>query len=245
MKAAGPAAAPAAAQDKERVVAEFLPYIRYAARRLAWRLPPSLSEEDLVSAGVTGLLEALNRFEGGRARLRTFAEYRIRGAMLDALRAADTVPRSARERIRAARAAHARLERLLGRLPEDAEVAREMGLSLADYRKVLAEIGRGVLVRLDDFDPPDAPGEGGLENLPDRAGLEPCALLEAKRCREAVARLIRELPERERLVLSLYYWDEMTMKEIGAVLGLSEGRVCQIHCQALLRVRARLEPQGA
>lgn len=238
-------AAVASNQDSEQVVAEFLPFIRYAARRLAWRLPPSLSEEDLVSAGVAGLLEALHRYDGGRVKLRTFAEYRIRGAMLDTLRAADRVPRSARDRMRAARSAHARLERRLGRLPDDAEVAQEMGISLQEYQRILGEIGRAAL---QSFEGLELRGKGEvtpaeLENTAGGPLDDPLVRLEAAQERDAVARVIQELPEKERLVLSLYYWEEMTMKEVGAVLGLSEGRVCQLHSQAILRIRARLEPE--
>lgn len=229
----------------ERFVAELLPYIRYTARRLAWRLPPSLSEEDLVSAGVTGLLEALRRFDEGRVKVRTYAEYRIRGAMLDALRAADIVPRSARDRMKAARLAYARAEKDLGRMPDDSEVAREMGIEVDDYRRILGEMGRAGVVRFEDVEgvSGDEPGRArpGWPAAP--ADSDPLLRLEAERRRRIVAEVVGELPEKERLVVSLYYGDEMTMKEIAEVLRISEGRVCQLHGQAILRMRARLDPE--
>lgn len=231
--------------DRERIVEEFLPYIRYSARRLRWRLTPSLAEEDLVSAGVAGLLDALRRFDDGRVKLRTYAEYRIRGAMLDALRAADIVPRSARDRIKAARQAHANLERELKRMPDDAEVAKEMGIALGDYHRILGEMGWAIVVRFEDVE--GRSGEVGEQTVHDvlhgRAAQDPLTLLEGERRKDLLAGVVEELPEKERLVVSLYYRDEMTMKEIGAVLGLTEGRVCQLHSQAILRMRARLDPE--
>lgn len=226
---------------KESVIREFLPFIRYTARRLGWRLPPGMSEDDLVSAGVVGLLDALKRFREGTVKLKTYAEHRIKGAMLDELRAADTLPRNVRDRVNAMKSAHTRLEHLLGRFPEDFEVAAALGVTLEEYHKILRENGSALHLRYEDFtgrggdDGPD----GLLESIPDAEGRDPLSLLEKSNMKELLSGVIREIPEKERLVLSLYYWDELTMKEIGKVLGLTEGRVSQLHGQALLRCKSR------
>lgn len=235
--------------DRERIIREFMPYIRYTARRLVWRLPPGLSEEDLASAGVMGLLDALGKYRVGEVKLRTYAEYRIKGAMLDELRAADNLPRSARERVNALKSVHGRLEQKLGRAPEDGEVAEALGVTIDEYHKTLMENGSGMTLRFGDFDPRgDGDGEQGfLETIPDPSATDPLVIVEGENRRRILADVIEALPEKERLVLSLYYWDELTMKEIGLVLGLTEGRVCQLHAQAILRCKARLErgrPRG-
>jgi len=226
---------------KEQIIRDFLPFIRFTARRLAWRLPPGVSEDDLISAGVVGLLDALQRFQPGSVKLKTYAEHRIRGAMLDELRAADTLPRNVRDRVNAMKSAHTRLEHALGRLPEDHEVAEAIGVSLEEYHRILRDSGAGLHLRFEDLtgrggdDGPD----GFLENVPDADGKDPLSQLERSSMQEMLAGVIREIPEKERLVLSLYYWDELTMKEIGKVLGLTEGRVSQLHGQALLRCKSR------
>lgn len=232
------------AQDgdrKERVIRDFLPFIRFTARRLGWRLPPGMSEDDLISSGVVGLLDALQRFQPGTVKLKTYAEHRIRGAMLDELRAADTLPRNVRDRVNAMKSAHTKLEHKLGRFPEDFEVAEAIGVSLEEYHKTLRDNGAGLHLRFEDFT-----GRGGedsadgfLENIPDAEGKDPLSQLERSSMQDLLADVIREIPEKERMVLSLYYWDELTMKEIGKVLGLTEGRVSQLHGQALLRCKSR------
>ncbi len=229
--------------ERERIIREFMPFIKYTARRLGWRLPPGLSEDDLVSTGVMGLLGALRKFRVGEVKLKTYAEHRIRGAMLDELRAADNLPRSARDRVNALKSVHGRLEQTLGRAPEDHEVAETLGVSIDDYHKTLLENGSGLTLRFGDF---EGRGDGDgdhnfIESIPDPAGKDPLALLECENRRQILAAVIEELPEKEKLVLSLYYWDELTMKEIGKALGLTEGRVCQLHGQAVLRCKARLE----
>jgi len=231
------------ADVSEQVVLDFLPFIRYTARRLSWRLPPSISEEDLVSVGVVGLLDALRRFREGTVKLKTFAEHRIKGAMLDELRTADILPRGARDRVNAMKSAHGMLERTLGRLPEDSEVAEALGVSLDDYHKTLRESGAALQIRFEDFGPrKDEDGFGDLlQNFPDVEGKDPLSLAERREIRTQLAKVVAELPEKEQLVLSLYYREELTMKEIGKAIGLTEGRVCQIHGQALLRCKARFE----
>jgi len=226
---------------RERIIQELMPYIKYTAHRLAWRLPPGLSEDDLVSTGVIGLLDAIRKFRVGEVKLKTYAEYRIKGAMLDELRAADNLPRSVRDRVNALKSAHGRLEQKLGRAPEDCEVAEALGVSIDDYHKVLLENGSGMTLRFGDFEDRGDDDQSFIENVPDPAGKDPLTLLECENRRRILAAVIGELPQKEKLVLSLYYWDELTLKEIGKVLGLTEGRVCQLHGQAILRCKARLE----
>ncbi len=240
------AAAARADDETERIIREFMPYIKYTARRLGWRLPPNLSEDDLVSAGVLGLLDALRKFRPGEVKLKTYAEYRVKGAMLDELRAADNLPRSVRDRINAMKSTYGRLEQTLGRAPDEDEVAKALGVSIDEYRRTLLENGSGLTLRFGDFEGRgDGDGEQNfLDNFPDPAAKDPLAVVESECRREALARVIRELPEKEKLVLSLYYWDELTMKEIGKALGLTEGRVCQLHGQAIMRCKARLDREG-
>ncbi len=232
--------------ERERIIREFMPYIKYTARRLAWRLPPGLSEDDLVSTGVMGLLDALRKFRVGEVKLKTYAEYRIKGAMLDELRAADNLPRSVRDRVNALKSVHGRLEHKLGRTPEDHEVAEALGISLDAYHRTLLDNGSGLTLRFGDFeDRGDGDGDDSfIESVPDPDGKDPLALLESENRRRILAAVIEGLPEKEKLVLSLYYWDALTMKEIGKALGLTEGRVCQIHGQAILRCKGRLEREG-
>ncbi len=227
--------------ERERIIQEFMPFIKYTARRLCWRLPPGLAEDDLVSTGVIGLLDALRKFRVGEVKLKTYAEYRIKGAMLDELRAADNLPRSVRDRVNALKCAHGRLEQKLGRAPEDHEVAEALGVSIDDYHKVLLENGSGMTLRFGDFEGRGDDDPSFIETIPDPAGKDPLALLECANRRHILAAVIEDLPEKEKLVLSLYYWDELTLKEIGKALGLTEGRVCQLHGQAVLRCKARLE----
>ena len=227
--------------EREQIIREFMPYIKYTARRLSWRLPPGLSEDDLVSTGVMGLLEALRKFKVGQVKLKTYAEYRIKGAMLDELRSADNLPRSVRNRVNALKSVHRSLEQKLGRAPEDNEVAKALGISIDDYHKTLLENGSGMTLRFGDFEGRDDGAPSFIESIPDPAGKDPLALLESENRRRILAAVIEELPDREKLVLSMYYWDELTMREIGKVLGLTEGRVCQIHSQAVLRCKVRLE----
>lgn len=232
---------------KEQLVRDFLPFLRFTARRLGWRLPPGMSEDDLISAGVVGLLDALQRFQPGTVKLKTYAEHRIRGAMLDELRAADTLPRNVRDRVNAMKSAHTMLEHRLGRLPEDFEVAEAIGATLEEYHKTLRESGAALHLRFEDFNGRggDDGTDGMLENLPDAEGKDPLSQLEKSSMQDLLAEVIREIPEKERVVLSLYYWDELTMKEIGKVLGLTEGRVSQLHGQALLRCKSRFATRRA
>ncbi len=231
-------------KEKENVINESMPFIKYTAYRLAGRLPPQLSVQDLVSVGVMGLLDSLQRYTEGRgAKFKTFTEYRIRGAMLDELRSQDWVPRSLKDKIAWIRRARRELEKNLGREPRGEEIARRLHISLDEYYRTLQSANNAVVFSFEDFRDPDGE-EGGMnvtECIADRAMKSPLEQLEENSAREALAQSIEQLPHKEKLILSLYYWEELTLKEIGRVVGLSEGRVCQILNQATLRLREHME----
>lgn len=228
-------------EEKEQIIKGFLPFIRYTAHRLSWRLPPQLTVDDLVSSGLMGLLDAMEKFEPGRVKLKTYAEIRIKGAIFDELRAVDWVPRSTKKKANRLKSAYLELEKELGKPPEDEEVVKALGISLDEYYKLLYETRSVVTVKFDDFGDGGSSGEvlNVLECIPDRNCKDPLGLLEEGDMKEALAGLIEELPEKEKLILSLYYWEELTMREIGKVLDLTESRVCQLHSQALLRLKAK------
>ncbi len=230
-------------EEKEQIIKKFLPFIKYTAYRLSWRLPPHLTTDDLISAGFIGLVDALGRFEHGRVKLKTYAELRIKGAMLDELRATDWLPRSMRKKIGSINSAYRKLENELGRMPGEKEVAEALKMSLDEYYKALQCATTAVTIRLEDFTG-NVHTAGNLnifECLADSNKMKnPLNMVEEKDTKEMIARLIDTLSERERYVLSLYYWDELTMKEIGRVLNVTESRVCQIHGQALIKLKVKL-----
>ncbi len=230
-------------EEKEQTLRDFLPFIKYTASRLAWRLPPQLTADDLVSAGMLGLLDALEKYQRGRAKLKTYAEFRIKGSMLDELRAVEWMPRSIRKKVNTLKKAYAELEIEFGRPPEDEEVAGALNLTLDEYYRTLGDANGAIAFRFEDFEG-NGYAEDGLnilECIPDPNGCNPLTALEEKAQKEQVADLIDELPEKERLLLSLYYWDELTMNEIGKIMRLTEGRICQLHNQALIRLKAKME----
>lgn len=230
--------------EKEQIIKDFLPFIKYTAYRLGKRLPPPLTVNDLISSGVVGLLDSLQRYEEGRVKLSTFAEHRIRGAMLDELRSQDWVPRSVKTKIAAIKKAHQKLEQKLGRLPLDEEIASSLAISLDEYYKIMQDAHAAVMLSFEDINSGTMYGDheiNAAERIPDPSARTPFEVLEDTTLKESLAQHIESLPEKEKIVLSLYYWNELTMKEIGKVLKLTEGRVCQLHNQALLRLKAKLD----
>ncbi|MET0280579.1 MAG: RNA polymerase sigma factor FliA [Steroidobacteraceae bacterium] len=208
--------------------------VRRIAYHLAGRLPPSVDVEDLIQAGMIGLLEAATNFHDGRgATFETYAGIRIRGAMIDALRKLDWAPRSVHRRAREAATVIRQIEGREGREARDSEIAAAMGISLDDYARIVQDSAACHVASMDD----DAGGAAAEIAAHDA---DPLLDTENGALREAVAEAIAGLPERERLVMSLYYDEELNLKEIGAVIGVSESRVCQLHGQALIRLRSRL-----
>lgn len=215
------------------VVADHTELVRRIAYHLAARLPASVEIDDLIQAGMIGLLEAARHYDAGQgASFSTFAGIRIRGAMLDELRRGDWTPRSVHRRAREAAQAVRNVEARTGREATDAQVATEMGIGLDELRQVQQEAATSPLMSLDEL-PSDTVDAIETYDTPDGE-------VEQGAFREALVGAIADLPERERLVMSLYYEQELNLREIASVIGVSESRVCQIHGQALVRLRARL-----
>lgn len=223
--------------SEDDLVLRHADLVKRIAHHLAARLPSSVEVDDLIQAGIIGLIEASRNYSGDRgASFETYAGIRIRGAMLDELRHTDWAPRSVHRRLREVSETIRQIEQETGRDAPEREVAGRMGITLEEYRAIVADGARCQVLSL------DAGGESGDETMdtPDQdAG--PVEHLQHDEFQGALADAIDELPERERMVMSLYYDDELNLREIGAVLGVSESRVCQIHGQALVRLRARLE----
>ena len=229
-------------QEKEKIINDSLPFIKYTAYRLAPRLPAHMSVQDLISVGVMGLLDALQRYTEGRVKISTFVEHRIKGAMLDELRSHDWVPRTLKAKIGQIKNAHRELERELGRMPNDEEIAKKLSISLDDYYRTIQRASNAVVFSFEDFRDKvyEESDMDVTECIPDPDMKTPLELLEDNSAKEALAHVIEQLPQKEKLVLSLYYWEELTMKEIGKVMDLTEGRVCQLHNQALIRLKAQM-----
>jgi RNA polymerase sigma factor FliA len=229
---------------RAKVINEFSPLIKYIASRIAIRLPPHIDLNDLINAGVIGLIDAIEKFDATKQiKFKTYAEFRIRGAILDELRSMDWVPRSVRQKARKVEDAYARLEYTLGRPANDSEVAREMNVDIDTFHKLLSETASVSLLSLDDLgeDDADLSKRNLLEYILQDEKDWPSHKIRYAEVREIVAKGIMALPDKERMVISLYYYDELTMKEIGHVLKFTESRVSQIHTKAILRLRSKMQ----
>ena len=225
--------------DKDQFVSQYAPLVKRIAYHLMAKLPPSVEVEDLIQNGMLGLLDAVGRFEDGMgAQFETYAAQRIRGAMLDGLRENDWLPRGLRRDMRRIEAAIHTLEQDHGRPPTERELAAALDMALADYQKMLQDARGHQLVYLEDI------GEPGDEDFLERniaaAGPDPLAALLDQDMRTGLVRAIEDLPEREKMMMTLYYDEELNLREIGEVLGVSESRVCQLHTQAISRLRSRI-----
>jgi RNA polymerase sigma factor for flagellar operon FliA len=226
---------------REAIIKEFGYVVKAMAYRLAYRLPAYMDAEDLVSVGIMGLMDAMDKYDPGReAKFKTYAEFRIRGAMLDEIRSMDWIPRSVHERVTLLQRVHAKLLNRHGRPPTDEEVAAEMNLSPSELDEFLVRSQGAVLVSLDDINLHELDGPKILDMLADTHHPDPLAIILNDQERERVADAIQELPEKERLVLTMYYYEELTMKEIGRILKVTESRVCQIHTKAVLHLKGKL-----
>ncbi|MDX5376100.1 MAG: RNA polymerase sigma factor FliA [Halomonas sp.] len=226
--------------EQADLLEEYLPLVRRQALSMQVRLPSSIELDDLIQAGTVGLLEAMGRFDAGQgASFATFASQRIRGAMLDELRSRDWLPRSVRRNARAVDEAVRRLEQTLGRPAEETEIAAELDMDLEEYRQLLSDTNSGHLL------PFEALMAEGIEPGIEDASIDtPYRMLIDEEKRQQLAEGIEALPEREKLLMALYYQEELNLKEIGVVLGVTESRVCQLHSQAVSRLRARLTVHG-
>ncbi len=236
------------AAQREALILEHTPLIRYVAGRVAMRLPSHVPLEDLYSAGVLGLIDAVDKFDPRQnVKFKTYAEFRIRGAILDELRAMDWVPRSVRRKSSKVEDAYHQIQNQLGRAATDEEVASALGVSLDEFFQLLDEVKGVNLLSLDDQNNllGQLDSEQVLEALGREDNEDPLTQLGLAELRRQVATAIEGLPEKEKLVVSLYYYDELTMREIGEVLGYTESRISQMHTKAILRLRARLRDLAA
>ncbi len=226
--------------DKEQCIKEYAPLVKRIAHHLMVRLPSSVMVEDLIQVGMMGLLEAAGRYDELRgAQFETYAAQRIRGAMLDELRQADWMPRSLRRDMRRIEAAMSKLQQRLGKPPSETELAQELGMPLTEYQQMLYEARGAQLVYYEDFH-----GEGDddfFERYDFDSEANPLGLLQDERFRGALITAISALPERERMLMGMHYEQEMNLREIGEVMGVSESRVCQLHSQAVARLRSSLK----
>ena len=234
---------------RNQLIIYYSPFVKYVAGRVLSGLPRHFDEEDLVSYGIIGLIDAIERFEPDRnLRFETYAIPRIKGAIIDELRSIDWVPRSVRTKARAVEQAFTHLEATLHRTPDEAEVAAELEMTVAELHKALRKISTVGMMALDEVLRGGERSERSTlgETLPDRSH-GPMDMLEAKESKEALVSAVEGMPERERTVLMMYYYDGLTLTEIGDVLGVTESRVCQIHTKALRQLRSKLadRPESA
>ena len=227
--------------DRSAAVKHYAPLVRKLASQMIARLPSNVELDDLVQAGMIGLMDALSRYETGHgAQFETFATQRIRGAMIDELRGGDWLPRSVRRSQRSIDTAIHAVEQRLKRSANETEVAAEMGLNLTDYQQLLGEARGAQLVYLDELGGADSE-DGFLDRHLGDERSEPSNVLGDTRFRSALIAAIENLPEREKQVMGMYSEHDMNLKEIGAVLGVTESRVCQLHAQAVSRLRSKLK----
>ncbi|MDX6639436.1 MAG: polymerase sigma factor FliA [Solirubrobacteraceae bacterium] len=234
-------------QARERLVVAYSPLVKYVSGRMASGLPAHVEEADLISYGLVGLISAIGRFEPEREiKFETYAITRIKGAIIDELRSLDWVPRSVRSRAREIEKANSKLEHQLQRAPTDDEMSAELGMSVEEFQEALLQISNSTVAALDElWTVSDASGDSVslLDTLQDHGAPDPAAVMDATELKDRMADAIARLPEREKLVVALYYYENLTLREIGEVLGVTESRVSQLHTKAVLRLKARLQSE--
>lgn len=226
--------------DKDHCLKEYAPLVKRIAHHMMLKLPNSVQVDDLIQAGMMGLLEAAGRYDELRgAQFETYAAQRIRGSMLDELRSSDWLPRSMRSDMRRVEAAIHRVQQRLGRAPNESEIAKDMNIPLAEYQQLLQESRGAQLVYYEDFHEEGA--SDFFESFESLDEANPLELLQDERFRNALVKAIEKLPERERMMMGMHYEHDMNLREIGEVLGVGESRVCQLHSQAVARLRSMLK----
>ncbi|WP_287740240.1 RNA polymerase sigma factor FliA [Diaphorobacter sp.] len=226
--------------DRDALFHQHVPLVRRIAHHMIAKLPPNVELDDLIQVGMIGLNDALSRYEVAQGvQFETFASQRIRGAMLDELREGDWMSRSSRKSQKDIEHALHRVEQRLGRSPIESEIAAELGMSLEDYQTLLSKVRGTQLVYLEDFHHDDE-DEGFLDRHVADEGADPMAVLRDQRLRASLVEAIKALPEREQYIMGMYYEHDMNLKEIAAVLGVTESRVCQLHSQAIARLRTKM-----
>ena len=229
---------------RERLILHYSPLVKYVAGRVGVGLPPNIEQADLVSYGIFGLIDAIEKFDLSRAiKFETYAISRIKGAIIDELRAIDWIPRSVRYKAREVEKAYAALETKLFRTPTEAEVAAELNISLEDLHQIFSQVSFVNVVALDEL--LSVGGERGdklslVDTLEDTKAEDPVMAFETEETKYLLAKAINTLPEREKIVVTLYYYEGLTLAEIGQVLGVTESRICQMHTKAVLQLRSKL-----
>ncbi len=229
---------------RDRLILHFSPLVKYVAGRVAVGLPANVDQADLISYGIFGLIDAIDKFDQERGiKFETYAISRIRGSIIDELRAIDWVPRSVRSKARDIEKAYTALENKLKRPPSDKEIAEELGISIDDLNHIYTQLSNVSLVALDEL--MSVEGERGdklslVETIEDTKTTSPTEAVESEEMKAILADAINRLPEREKIVITLYYYEGLTLAEIGQVLGVTESRVCQMHTKAVLALRGRI-----
>jgi RNA polymerase sigma factor for flagellar operon FliA len=232
---------------REKLILHYAPLVKYVAGRVGVGLPPNIEQADLVSYGIFGLIDAIEKFDINRAiKFETYAISRIKGAIIDELRSIDWIPRSIRSKAREVERAYAALEARLHRTPTEPEVAAELGIKLDDLHAIFGQVSFVNVVALDEL--LNVNGEKGdkvslVDTLEDTRAEDPVRVFESQETKHLLARAINMLPEREKIVVTLYYYEGLTLAEIGQVLGVTESRICQMHTKAVLQLRAKLADQ--
>ena len=232
---------------RERLILHYSPLVKYVAGRVGVGLPPNIEQADLVSYGIFGLIDAIQKFDLDRAiKFETYAISRIKGAIIDELRSIDWIPRSVRSKAREVEKAYASLEAKLHRTPSESEVAAELGIALEDLHAIFSQVSFVNVVALDEL--LSAGGEKGdklslVDTLEDTKAEDPVQAFASEETKYLLAKAINTLPEREKIVVTLYYYEGLTLAEIGQVLGVTESRICQMHTKAVLQLRGKLSDQ--
>lgn len=229
---------------KDKLLVEYAYLVKYIVNRLAINLPASVDKNDLISSGVMGLIKAVETFEPERGfKFETYASHKVRGAILDELRALDWVPRSVRQKAKELQKVFTKLENKLGRMPYDDEICEEMKISLSEYEALLSEVTPTTIISLEESMPDkdfDSKELRLIDSIEDPGSVNPLKELSFNEVKNILKEAIEELSEKEKLVIALYHYEELTLKEIGVVLELTESRVSQIHSKAILKLRSRL-----
>jgi RNA polymerase sigma factor FliA len=230
--------------ERDQLIIQYAPWVKFIALRMAAKLPSHIQADDLISAGIIGLIDALDKFNPAReVQFKTYAQIRIQGAMKDELRSLDWASRSMRQKVKRLEHAYASLEQELGRPPSSEEVANSLGIKMDEFEEMLDDVKGTSLISLEELGqgPASEDKTNLLEALLTREDQDPLEVLNLQDLKKALSLAIAELPEKERLVLSLYYFEELTMKEVGKVLNLTESRISQLHTQTVLRLRSKLK----
>lgn len=233
-------------QLRHQLILDYSPLIRFVAQRIASRLPPSIDIDDLISSGVIGLMDAIEKYDPNMYnKFKTYAEFRIRGAILDELRSQDWIPRSVRNKAKVIERAHTELEQKLGRPAQHEEVCESLGMEISEYHELVSKVKSVSLVYADEPTAGNGTYRKNLLEMIEHPSKTPLSQLSDKIDRHALIEQIDELPHKQKLVLSLYYYEELNLKEIGKILNVTESRVSQLHTQAVDKIRTRLKATGA